>query len=78
MSTLAALALALALALAGASADEPAKAAPTGKSADEPKPRPKPTLPEGTPAEQVAGPEPQRKRAAAVWCGGGEWGAGAV
>jgi hypothetical protein len=53
MRTLAALAGALALALGAAAADEANKAAPAAKSTDAPKPRPKPTLPEGTPAEQV-------------------------
>jgi hypothetical protein len=51
MKTLAA--LAAALALGAAAADEPKKAAPPAQSAEEPKPRPKPTMPPGTPAEQV-------------------------
>jgi hypothetical protein len=53
MRKITALAGALALVLGGAAADEAKKAAPDSKSPDAPKPLPKPTLPQGTPAEQV-------------------------
>ncbi len=53
MRTLTAVAAALAFALGGAAADGPNKPASPATSAQAPVPRPRPTLPGGTPAEQV-------------------------